>query len=274
MKKQIILLVISALLISNYAYANGIDIGAAYKDAFLLVGLKCFLAYVFFYVLTLGLWGKEKDTALKNGRWFGGILCALVIASSVNYYSNQSEYIYSLCLAVIGYYVIGFVVGYLWFKFKKHNENKINNNNSLSKKHLQIIFSTIVVIGIGIFIWLFTQKSIGNLTVSNSLNSQLQTSEVHKLASLSSTKRYTLDDGKIIDWQNNKECYVEWGDKVNLLTAPIRSYKFRNLTQEDNLGETKLVVIVYFPNWVTDGEINAALDQQAFLKIQSMCHRE
>ena len=41
-----------------------------------------------------------------------------------------------------------------------------------------------------------------------------------------------------------------------------------------NKMKTKLVVIVYFPNWVTDGEINAALDQQAFLKIQSMCHRE
>jgi hypothetical protein len=73
MKK--ILLSIHLTIVSTSAYAaNGIDVTAAFGDAFILVSLKFVLAFFVFYVLTFGLRGKAKNTALKNARWFGAIL--------------------------------------------------------------------------------------------------------------------------------------------------------------------------------------------------------
>ena len=91
----------------------------------------------------------------------------------------------------------------------------------------------------------------------------------HKLASLSNSKWQTLSDGEVVKWLNNRECYVYWDEKVEVVDAPISFTKFREIQQED-----ELVVIVYFPQFVTDSEIKAVIDKEAFLKLKQMCHKD
>ena len=90
----------------------------------------------------------------------------------------------------------------------------------------------------------------------------------HKLATLSSTKRYSLSDGESVQWQGNKECYINWNEKINLVSEPLKNAIKRELIQEG-----KLVAVVFFPIETTDAEINPLLDQEAFLKLKNICSK-
>jgi hypothetical protein len=118
MKKLITVLLTSALLIANFAYADDINVGGAWKDAFILVSLKFVLAYVVFYILTLGLRGKEKDTALKNGRWFGAILTATFIATTTTLHKSNFDLLVGGAFMAVVWFLIGFTVGFVWKKIR------------------------------------------------------------------------------------------------------------------------------------------------------------
>lgn len=118
MKK--LLLLITLITLPPTTLADGINTKAAYGHALSSVVIQFFLATILFYILSFGLWGKARDTAIKNGRWVGAIFSAASLAtSSANYYQSQAEHYYAAVLGVIGWFVIGFVVGYAWRKFNK-----------------------------------------------------------------------------------------------------------------------------------------------------------
>ncbi|CAN4276835.1 hypothetical protein MCEMSEM29_01946 [Methylophilaceae bacterium] len=165
MQKLIKVLIAADLLVANSADANGIDVKAAYDGALEFVAIKILIAAIVFYLISFGLINKPKDTATKNGRWIGAILSAAVIASSTNHYSKQSEYIYSLCLAVLGLYVVGFFVGYLWFKFKPIKGSNADNINVKTYVNKKVFLPILAIISIGIVFWFFGYNGIGKAAI-------------------------------------------------------------------------------------------------------------
>lgn len=122
MKK--LLLLITLMTLSPVVLAVDIDIDskAAAVDAFISVAKGSILAAVLFYILSFGLWGKARNTAVEYGRWIGAICSAIVLGGVVSkpphFYPSQADFYYVAVVNIIGWFVIGFVVGYAWRKFK------------------------------------------------------------------------------------------------------------------------------------------------------------
>ena len=160
-----------------------------------------------------------------------------------------------IAIALIPYQILVFVG--IWRSADAYKDKKIWA--ILAK--VNVVFSVIAALnGVATVI-----KNVDLYDLSKTSDTVI-TKETHKLASLSSTKRHTTSDGKIIKWQNNKECYISWNEKVSVLNAPADSKMMRELEQEE-----ELVAIVYFPATATDGEIDALIDREAFLKIKNIC---
>jgi hypothetical protein len=159
-----------------------------------------------------------------------------------------------IAIALIPYQILVFVG--IWRSADAYRDKKIWA--VLAKVH--------VVLGV-----IAALNGVASLTKTSSTeNSHNVTKEQNvKLATLSTTKWHTLSNGDVIKWKNNKECYVDWSDKVSLIDAPLSNSVERELTQEE-----ELVAIVYFPLVVNDAEIKAVLDKEAYLKIRYMCHKE
>ena len=75
-----------------------------------------------------------------------------------------------------------------------------------------------------------------------------------------------LSDGEVLRWMGDKECYASWNKELKLITGPVNSHKFKEITQLDSL-----IAIIYFPNNFTDRSIRALLNKEGFLKLKSLC---
>ena len=173
-----ILLLITLTAVSLTVLADGIDVKAAWVDAATLVGIKFSLGAVLFYILSFGLINKPKDTAVKNGRWVASTLSMMSFIGPSHPYENQVRYFVELSLATIVWFAIGFVVGYVWFKFKKFKTNKTDSEVTKSKKDIKALLPISNLIGIfllvlissGITFWFVTQNYTDNLVASNGIS--------------------------------------------------------------------------------------------------------
>jgi hypothetical protein len=137
MRKLITALLLATLSIVASAYANGtiengIDVQEAYGGAFTIVSIKFLLAAVVFYTLSFGLWGKAKNTAVENGRWIGSLLAAISIISSTTLHKSNIDLYVSGAILTVVWFLIGFVIGFVWKKFKtgaKFINYKFNSDN-------------------------------------------------------------------------------------------------------------------------------------------------
>ncbi len=132
--KNIIL--ITLMLLSTPVFADGVNAQAAYGDAATLVGMKLILGAVLFYILSFGLINKPKDTAVKNGRWVASTLAMMSFIGYSLQYDNQVRNLVESGIAAVVWFAIGFVIGYVWFKFKsvkagaaKSDDAKSSNSN-------------------------------------------------------------------------------------------------------------------------------------------------
>jgi hypothetical protein len=166
------------MLLSIPAFADAIDAKAAYGDAATLVGMKLILGAVLFYILSFGLISKPKDTAVKNGRWVASTLAMMSFIGYSLQYDNQVRNLVESGIAAVVWFAIGFVIGYLWFKFKKFKTNKTNSEVTKSKKDIKALLpisnfmgiSLLVLISSGITFWFVSQNYTGNLVASNGIS--------------------------------------------------------------------------------------------------------
>ena len=75
-----------------------------------------------------------------------------------------------------------------------------------------------------------------------------------------------LQDGEVLRWMRDRECYILWDKNLQIISNPLKQYKFREITQLDSL-----VAIIYFPNSFNDVTIKSLVNKEAFLKIKSVC---
>ena len=177
------------MTLSPAVLADGIDATAAWGDAFTLVGMKFILAAVVFYILSFGLWGKARNTAVENGRWIGALLAAISIVTATTLHKTDIDlYVGGAILAVV-WFAIGFFVGYVWFKFKNVKANATDIVNVKSKKDIKAFLPVIVLIGFGMVFWLFmysgfsfSNKSASSTSIENNSTPPLQAKN-HKLGS-------------------------------------------------------------------------------------------
>ena len=91
--------------------------------------LRILFAFIFFRLITADIYIKEKNTSHLKGRWFASISSAMAILSSSGPPLNPriedsfEQRAYVTLLAAIGYYLIGYIVGYIWQKYKKRNRS-------------------------------------------------------------------------------------------------------------------------------------------------------
>ena len=157
-------------ILSKNVFADEINVQAAYGDAFFETLIKFVIAGVLFYLFTYGLIGRTKDTPLKLARWVGAILGTIVIVSSTNHYSSESNYIFSVLLATLGWYVIGFFIGYLWLKLGKNKEVNPASMNSGSKYNFKSYMPLLLVVASILGGWIFIQNNTNAFTSINSKN--------------------------------------------------------------------------------------------------------
>lgn len=138
--------IILLLVFSPSAFA-GIDIKAAWGDAFFVVVTRFAIAGALFYLFSYDLIGKARDTPLKSARWVGSILGAFSIgAGATNTSSTLIDYIFGVSLAATGLYVIGFVIGYIWKPWATKGQSE--SRHDYLKACLPLCFGVIVVIGL------------------------------------------------------------------------------------------------------------------------------
>ena len=132
-----ITLMLPLTLLSSTVFANAIDSKAAYGDALVFVAIKFLIAAIVFYNLSFGLVKKPKDTAMKSARWFASILVTFSIIAFPNKYEIERN-LFEMAFAAVVWFAIGFVIGYIWFKFKPTKDANVDNINVktyVNKKH-------------------------------------------------------------------------------------------------------------------------------------------
>jgi hypothetical protein len=160
MQKLIKVLVTTVLLFANSAYAEGIDVKAAYGDALEFVAIKLLIAAILFYLLSYGLVNQRKDTAIKSARWLGSILVPFSIIAFPSKYEIERN-IFEMALAAVGWFAIGFVIGYIWFKFKHIKDSNVDITNKGTYTNKKILLPIVGLISIGLVYWLFGYNGIG-----------------------------------------------------------------------------------------------------------------
>lgn len=148
------------ILLSTNAFADGIDSQAAYGDALEFVAIKFLIAAIVFYILSDGLLNKPKDTAIKSARWFASILVTFSVIAFPNKYEIERN-LFEMALAAIGWCLIGFVAGYLWFMFKQIKAANIDITNAANYANKKAFLPILAIISVGIVFWLFGYNGIG-----------------------------------------------------------------------------------------------------------------
>ncbi|MEI8363621.1 MAG: hypothetical protein WCG35_10445 [Betaproteobacteria bacterium] len=256
--KNIIL--ITLMLLSTPVFADGVNAQAAYGDAATLVGMKLILGAVLFYILSFGLINKPKDTAVKNGRWVASTLAMMSFIGYSLQYDNQVRNLVESGIAAVVWFAIGFVIGYVWFKFKKVKADATDIVNVKSKKDIKAFLPVIVLIGFGMAFWLFvysgfnsSYKSAASLFSkddntfdvyecegdANACKKHLGVSKFNVDKTASQVVVQATNDGKKVtnfvkldnciiadmyNWQCGGE--VEFGDLPNNVLSEIKSAKY------------------------------------------------
>jgi hypothetical protein len=112
------ILLLSALTIcSNFAYAE-VDLGAAFGGAIVTITIRGVIAFGLFKLITLHLTRKTTFTPLENGRWVGACLMFVSIISFRTVNKELIDFYFGIVLVSAFWLLIGFVIGYVWRKFK------------------------------------------------------------------------------------------------------------------------------------------------------------
>lgn len=166
MKK--LLLLITLMTLSPTVLADGIDVKAAWGDALTLVSMKFILAAVVFYILSFGLWGKARNTAVEYGRWIGAFLAAISIVSATTLHKTDIDLYVGGAIMTVVWFAIGFVIGYVWFKFKNVKADTAGSDEGNFKKYIKAFSPILLIIGFGIVFWLFMYSGINSSNKSAS----------------------------------------------------------------------------------------------------------
>jgi hypothetical protein len=99
--------------------------------------LRILFAYLVFRLITADIYDKDKNTSHLKGRWFASILSGIAIFTSsgppldLRIEDSFEQRAYVTLLGAIGYYLIGYIVGYIWQKYKQRNRS----NEDLKTTH-------------------------------------------------------------------------------------------------------------------------------------------
>ncbi len=268
MKK--LLLLITLMTLSPAVLADGIDATAAWGDAFTLVGMKFILAAVVFYILSFGLWGKARNTAVENGRWIGALLAAISIVTATTLHKTDIDLYVGGAILTVVWFAIGFVIGYVWFKFKNVKANATDIVNVKSKKDIKAFSPILLLIGFGIVFWLFmysgfnfSNKSASSTGIESNLTSNAliqadavdgAATEVHSLTAISiggflssqTVTSHKVNGVKIIDGCFNYDGAQQLGISYSEVNDFISSKVDYDIQGARNAGITDLQIYEHF----------------------------
>lgn len=122
-----------------------IDLDAARSDALSTHALKFGGAIAVFFLMTIGIVGKPRNTLLKQGRWFSAIGAAIAVAAVSQGGRNFDDYLFILSINIVVYITIGLLCGMIWFKVTESpnavsndliaDENNTKADVSITKEH-------------------------------------------------------------------------------------------------------------------------------------------
>ena len=112
------LILLAALTIcSTFSYAQ-VDVGAAFDGALVTIVIRGAIAFGLFKLITANLTRKTTFTPVENGKWVGAWLLGMCLISFPSTHKNVADFYYGITIASLGWLLIGFLLGYVWRKFK------------------------------------------------------------------------------------------------------------------------------------------------------------
>lgn len=154
----LIFITFSSWVFSDVASAE-IHADSAYSDAFILVSAKFLAAAVVYYVLTLGLRGSLRDTAVKNGRWVGAWLSTITIINTSTLHKSTEDFLFTVAIMTVVWFAVGFALGYIWRKFKNIPIANADSMNVKSNSNVKAFLPILVLIGLGMVFGLFVYNN-------------------------------------------------------------------------------------------------------------------
>ena len=130
-REEVVAAIQQKLANQNAQTATGIPSGAAapsrtdampvaMETAFVTLW-STFLSLLIFRAIAYKYWKSARVTPAENGVWCGGIAAAIApfgVMSKIAQRVSVLDYAASLIVVVLLYFLIGFISGFLWRKFK------------------------------------------------------------------------------------------------------------------------------------------------------------
>ena len=143
---RIILFTVLISLSATTFAENGVVSGADLFNGFAVVIVHLFIkggvGYGMFKLLTLGLDKYSIITAHQQGRWVAGWLVGGIIFIQSLKQLTEGKYLdffALLILLILVAWIMGYVFGVLWFKFKNYKKTYSHNSNRIiDEKHWEL----------------------------------------------------------------------------------------------------------------------------------------